>query len=383
MTVFAPAPRVPHILSPPEIQWDPLRAPVYDADTQTASVFAHADVLRVLNTDGVTMTQQYGPAADREDEHPNRSFMWAWDGKAHDDRRRLLEEPFTKALKGIAPIVQERTAARLDEIRRAGAPTFDLMTTLALVPYDVITLLIGAPLEDTALFLEWLEEANSSAIERMPAQDAMREYFLRLIARAKNERRGGLLDHLVEAQAAGVTLDGRPITDRDILASLWGMYSAGTDTTGNSFASLFVMVVDDPGLEIALRERPELIPSAIEEGLRLDPAFPTVGHDTLVPARFGDTLVPAGTKVFGWISSANRDPRVFDDPGVIRLGRKPNPHLAFGNGLHLCLGAPLARIELREMLRVLLARDERWEFRGYERKAGIVHRFTRLRFSLR
>ena len=62
-----------------------------------------------------------------------------------------------------------------------------------------------------------------------------------LIARAKKERRGGLLDHLVEAQAAGVTLDGRPITDRDILASLWGMYSAGTDTTGNSFASFFVI----------------------------------------------------------------------------------------------------------------------------------------------
>jgi cytochrome P450 len=327
------------------------------------------------------MTQQYGPAADREDEHPNRSFMWAWDGKAHADRRRLLEEPFTRALKGIAPVVRERTTARLDEIDRAGAPTFDLMTTLALVPYDVVTVLIGAPLEDTALFLKWLEEANSSAIDGMPRQDAMREYFLRLIARAKKERRGGLLGHLVEAQAAGVKLDGAPITDRDILASLWGMYSAGTDTTGNSFASLFVMVADDPELEATLRARPELIASAIEESLRLDPAFPVVGHQAVVPVRFGDALVPAGAKVLGWISAANRDAGVFEDPGVMRLGRKPNPHLAFGNGLHLCLGAPLARIELREMLRVLLARDDRWELRGYERKAGIVHRFTRLEFA--
>ena len=381
MTALAPAPRVPRILSAPEVQWDPLRAPVYDAAARRASVFAHADVLRVLNTDGVTMSQQYGPAADREDEHPNRSFMWAWDGRAHDDRRRLLEEPFTKALRGIVPIVQQRTAARLDEIRRAGAPTFDLMTTLALVPYDVITVLIGAPLEDTALFLEWLEEANSSTIERMPPQDAMREYFLRLVARAKKERRGGLLDQLVEAQAAGVTLDGRRITDRDILASLWGMYSAGTDTTGNSFASLFVMVTGDRELQAAVRDAPELIPSVVEEALRLDPAFPTVGHETLVPIRFGEVEVPAGTKVLGWISSANRDPQVFDDPGLMRLGRKPNPHLAFGNGLHLCLGAPLARIELREMLRVLLAQDERWQMRGYERKAGIVHRFKRLEFA--
>jgi cytochrome P450 len=344
VTAVAPSPRVPRILAAREIQWDPLREPTFDAATRRASVFAHADVLRVLNTDGVTMTQQYGPAADREDEHPNRSFMWAWDGKAHDDRRRLLEEPFARALKGIAPLVQERTTARLDEIHRKDARTFDVMTTLALVPYDIVTVLIGAPLDDTALFLAWLEEANSSAIDGMPRQDAMREYFLRLIARAKKDPRGGLLDHLVEAQAAGVTLDGRPITDRDILASLWGMYSAGTDTTGNSFASFFVMVADDPELRSALRARPEMIATAVEESLRLDPAFPTVGHETLVRVRFGDVEVPAGTKVLGWISSANRDPRVFDDPGVMRLGRKPNPHLAFGNGLHLCLGAPLARI---------------------------------------
>jgi cytochrome P450 len=119
----------------------------------------------------------------------------------------------------------------------------------------------------------------------------------------------------------------------------------------------------------------------VEESLRLDPAFPRVGHETLVPLRVGELDVPAGTKVFGWISSANRDPQVFDDPGVMRLGRKPNPHLAFGNGLHLCLGAPLARLELREMLRVLLERDDRWELAGYERKAGIVHRFTRLEFA--
>ena len=382
MSALVFAARAPRILSAPEIQWNPARAPTYDAARRRAEVFTHADVLRVLNSDGVTMTQQYGPAADRDDEHPNRSFMWAWDGKAHEDRRRLLEEPFTKALKGIVPLVQERTKARLDAVLRSGGRTFDLMTTLALVPYDVITILIGAPLEDTALFLGWLEEANSSSVDVMPRQDPMREYFLALIARAKTQRRrGGLLDHLVEAQAAGVTLDGSPIRDRDILASLWGMYSAGTDTTGNSFASLFVMVADDPELAGALRAAPEQIPSVVEEALRLDPAFPTVAHETLVSMRFGDLEVPAHTKVAGWISSANRDPLVFDDPTLMRLGRRPNPHLAFGNGLHLCLGAPLARIELREMLRILLARDEHWVLRDYERKAGIVHRFTRLEFA--
>jgi cytochrome P450 len=383
VTDVALAPRTPRIVSAPEIEWDAQRRPTYEPAIQRATVFSHADVMRVLNTDGVTMTQQYGPTADREDEHPNRSFMWAWDGKAHADRRRLLEEPFTRALRGIAPIVQERTRARLDEIVRSGSRSFDVMTTLALVPYDIITVLIGAPLEDTARFLGWLEEANSSSIDGMPRQEPMREYFLALISWARRDPRGGLLAHLLAAQAAGVTLDGRPISDRDILASLWGLYSAGTDTTGNSFASLFVMVADDPSLSAMVRERPEVAPSVIEEALRLDPAFPTVTHETLREVRFGDMVVPAGTKVAGWVSSANRDPAVFEDPSVMRFGRKPNPHLTFGNGLHLCLGAPLARIELREMLRVLASRlDElpRLRLGDYARKAGIVHRYTKLEF---
>jgi cytochrome P450 len=384
MSGLAPALQAPRIISAPEIEWDPLRPPTYDALTRRATVFSHADVTRVLNTDGVTMTQQYGPTADREDEHPNRSFMWAWDGKAHEDRRRLLEEPFTRALKGIATVVHERTRSRLDEIVRTGSRSFDVMTTLALVPYDIITVLIGAPLEDTARFLGWLEEANSSSIDGMPRQEPMRDYFLDLIGRARREPGGGLLAHLLAAQAEGATLDGKPISDRDILASLWGMYSAGTDTTGNSFASLFIMVADDPSLAAMIRAQPELGASVVEEALRLDPAFPTVTHETVREVRFGDVVVPPGTKVAAWISSANRDPAVFEDPGVMRLGRKPNPHLTFGNGLHLCLGAPLARIELREMLRVIVSRlDElpRLRVADHARRAGIVHRFTRLEFS--
>jgi cytochrome P450 len=384
---LAPAPRAPRIISAPEIQWDPTRPPTYDAAARRATVFNHADVLRVLHTDGMTMTQQYGPTADREDEHPNRSFMWAWDGKAHDDRRRLLEEPFTRALRGIVPTIRERTNARIDEILRLGAGSFDVMSTLALVPYDIISALIGAPLEDTALFLEWLDEANSSSIDGMPRQDRMRDYFFGLMERARGARGDGLLDHLLRAQADGVTLDGHPIRDRDILASLWGMYSAGTDTTGNSFASLFLMVLDDAELLGALRQQPDLGGSVVEETLRLDPAFPLVTHETLRPVRFGDLEVPEGTKVAAWITSANRDPAVFDEPDLLKPLRRPNPHLTFGNGLHLCLGAPLARLELREMLRVLLSRlDElphlRWDRdRSYERRPGIVHRFASLHFA--
>jgi cytochrome P450 len=377
---------VPRI-SAPEIEWDPRKRPWYDARRRRAAVFSYADVLRVLHTDGITMSQQYAPAQPRT-KHPNLSFIWSWDGAAHDDRRALLEEPFKRALRGIVPLIQQRTNDRIEEILRAGTGGFDAMRTLALVPYDVITALIGAPLEDTDLFLSWLEEANASTLDDMPLQeDTMQAYFRRLIEDARGRSRPGLLDELVRAQAAGATVAGKPLDDWDILAMLWGMYSAGTDTTGNSFASTLLLLVDDPALFARVRERPELIKDLVEEALRLDPAFTTARADTVRDVDFSGVHVPAGTTVEAWIPSANRDPDVFPDPDVVRLDRRPNPHLTFGNGLHLCLGAPLARLELKEMLRVLFARlDElpglRWDPDApCERRAGIVHRYSELHFT--
>lgn len=376
---------VPRI-SAPEIEWDPRKRPWYDPARRRAAVFSYADVLRVLRTDGVSMSQQYAPAEPRT-KHPNLSFIWSWDGTAHDDRRALLEEPFKRALRGITPLIQKRTTDRIDEIRRSGKAGFDVMRTLALVPYDVITALIGAPLEDTELFLGWLEEANASTLDNMPLQeDTMQAYFRRLIEDARRRSQPGLLDDLLRAQTAGATVGGQALDDWDILAMLWGMYSAGTDTTGNSFASTLLLLVDDPALFVSVRERPELIKDLVEEALRLDPAFTTARADTVQDLEFAGVRVPAGTTVEAWIPSANRDPDVFPDPNVVRLHRRPNPHLTFGHGLHLCLGAPLARLELKEMLRVLFARiDElpglRWDSDApCGRRAGIVHRFSELHF---
>jgi len=386
VAVLTRAGSVPRI-SAPEVAWDARAAPTYDPRGRRAAVFSYEDVVRALRTDGVTMSQHYAPDEART-KHPNMSFMWSWDGRAHDDRRRLLEEPLQRALRGLAPLIRERMNVRLDEALASTERTFDVIRTLALVPYDVITVLIGAPLEDTELFLGWLEQANNATLETMPLQeDTMQAYFGGLIRRARLDPQPGFLGDLLRAQADGTTFDGIPIGDWDILASLWGIYSAGTDTTGTSFASIFLALVDDPDLMARLRARPELITPLVEEGLRLDPAFTTARADTLTDVRFGEVVIPAGTTVSAWLTSANRDPAVFDRPDELVLDRRPNPHLGFGQGLHLCLGAPLARLELREMLKVFVSRlaevpGIRWEpDLPYGRRAGIVHRYTSLHFA--
>jgi cytochrome P450 len=367
----------------PGVCWDATRPPTYNPQTRRAAVFSYADVRRVLHTDGVTLSQREVAATPEGARHPNRLFMWSQDDPEHARSRALLEGPFRVALRGLGPQIAARTHARLDAILAAGTGRFDVTRTLALVPYDIISLLIGAPIGDLPRFLGWLAEVNATPHDAdPPPQHDMLTYFGELIDRGRTDPQPGLLADLLAAQAAG------GVDDDAVLASLWGLYAAGTDTTGTAFSSLLLALTTVPGLLERARTRPELMPAIVEETLRLDPPFTTEPVQALQPVAFDGVKVLAGEMVDGWITAANRDPAVFDDPHTIRLDR-PNraEHLAFGTGLHHCLGAPLARLELRTMARVLLGRLG--EFPGlrwapelpHVRTAGVVHRFNALQFT--
>jgi cytochrome P450 len=363
----------------PEVAWDATQPPTWDPQARRATLFSYADVRRMLDTDGVTLSQQEHPPAERDRHHPNASFMWSLDGAEHDRQREKLEEPFGRALKGLPPVIEARTNAHLDAIVAQRVGRFDIVQTLGRIPYEIIGSLIGAPLTDADRFLGWLDAAYSSPAAQMPVQEDMQQYFRAHIDRARTNPPPGLLADLL---AAG-------LDDRELLIILWGLYAAGTDTTSTALASLLLLLTTEPGLlDLAAAAPGKRIAAIVEESLRLDPPLALMEPVTaLRQVAFDGVVLRPGETMQGWVTTANRDPRAWgDDAHRFRLDRPNRDHLTFGakDNLHYCLGAPLARLELRTMLRVIMGRlDElpglRWDpDLPAERRAGVIHRFVSL-----
>jgi cytochrome P450 len=158
--------------------------------------------------------------------------------------------------------------------------------------------------------------------------------------------------------------------------------SAGQETTSNLINNAVLCLLEHPDQLARLRQAPELLPSAIEEVLRYRSPVQWMMRTPRRDLEIGGQAIPAGKLVLAVIGSANRDPRQFPDPGRFDIGRDPNPHIAFGHGIHFCLGAALARMEAKVALADLLERfqsfelatDEPWE----PRQALHVHGPTRL-----
>ena len=134
------------------------------------------------------------------------------------------------------------------------------------------------------------------------------------------------------------------------------LFSAGAETTRNAVAGGLLALIEHPDQWRLLRADPGLLPGAIEEMVRWTTPSPSKRRTATAPATLGDVVIEPGQKVQVWEGSANRDASVFADPDVFDITRKPNPHLGFGFGVHYCLGANLARLELRVMFEELLQR---------------------------
>ena len=338
----------------------------FDEQTGMWHVHGHPEALRAL-TDTKTFssnTMRLIPGFEQEADDGNIIQL---DGAEHRKLRQLVSQAFTpKTVAGLEPRIRELTTELLDAADERG--TLELVDDLAYpLPVTVIAELLGVPAEDRALFREWADisvggSTDFTVRDDDGAQEAeVRDQLARLApmfsylhahaAERRRTPREDLLTRLVEAE-----VDGEHLTDAQVVSFANVLLAAGHITTTLLLGNTVLTLDEHPAEAEEVRADPSLLPSAIEESLRLRTPFNVLARATTTATNLGGTDIPADQLLMIWIRDANRDPRVFTEPDRFDPGRTENPHLSFGRGAHFCLGAPLARLEGRVVLEVLLAR---------------------------
>ncbi|HKR51848.1 MAG TPA: cytochrome P450 [Pseudonocardiaceae bacterium] len=286
------------------------------------------------------------------------------DPPQHRKLRTLVSQAFTpRAVAALEPRIAELTAQLIEPL----GERFDLIDALAYpLPVVVIAELLGVPTTDQALFRSWADQllgvdrdhdrpisevVEQSLTSFVPAMREMNAYFLDHIRSRRTTPTQDLTSKLVLAQ-----VDGERLADEEIIGFVGLLLIAGHITTTATLGNSVVTFADNPAAVAEIRADPTLLPAAIEEVLRVRTPFPRLTRLTAVDTHVGGVDIPAGQVVLPWVAAANRDARVFADPHRFDIHRTPNPHLSFGHGIHFCLGAPLARLEARVALRLLLGR---------------------------
>jgi cytochrome P450 len=267
----------------------------------------------------------------------------------HTRLRKLVTKAFTaRRVAGLRPRVEEITGSLLDAIEArtaAGEATVDLIEAFAFpLPVTVICELLGIPAEDRDRFRQWSNAIVASEGEPggfRAAGAAMFRYFTELVAAKRVQPADDMVSALVEARDSGDSLD-----ERELIAMLFLLLVAGHETTTNLLATGTLALLMNPAELARLRADPSMLPGAVEELLRYsNPLNHATDRFALEPVEIGGVTIPAREWVLCVTSSANRDPGRFGDPDRLDVGRDAGGHVAFGHGIHYCLGAPLARLE--------------------------------------
>ncbi|RDD85115.1 cytochrome P450 [Streptomyces parvulus] len=278
------------------------------------------------------------------------------DPPAHTRLRKLVTSAFTRRrVEKLAPRIQRMADDLLTEADDAGP--VDLISVLAYpLPINVICELIGIPEEDRADFRAWTQPAASPGIysleEYQKAVTSLLEYGRGLIEKRRSEPQDDLLSDLIAARD-----DGDGLTEDELTSMIFVLLLAGHETTVNLIANGVRALLTHPDQLDLLRRRPELLEPAVEEILRHDgPVQNTLPYRTTEPVQVGGITLPEGATVLFALMAANRDDEHFSSSATLDIARGEQTHIAFGHGIHYCLGAPLARIEARIAFRTLLDR---------------------------
>jgi cytochrome P450 len=293
----------------------------------------------------------------------NTRDMLFRDPPDHTRLRSLVSRAFTpRVVEAMRPHIQEIVDGLLDRLE--GARGMDVIEDLAYpLPVRVICEMLGVPIEDQDVFKEWSADiarsldasilpAGSEVITRgQESGDALREYFRSLIAVRRKQPREDLLSALIAAEEQGDKL-----SEPELVATCVLLLIAGHETTVNLIGNGVLALLRHPAELRALAADPALIQTGVEELLRFDGPVQRTGRLTNADVEIDGRQISKGSIVAAVIGAANRDPAHFADPDRLDVTRRENRHIAFGFGIHFCLGAPLARIEGQVAIGTLLRR---------------------------
>jgi cytochrome P450 len=294
---------------------------------------------------------------------PDPAFFIHVDPPHHTRYRKMLMGQFTmRRVRALEPRIEEIVTGCLDAIEAAGPPA-DLVRDFALpVPSLVICELLGVPYAEREQFQTLtaaMLRTDATPMEIGMSAWNLRQFLAALVAAKRNEPDGALISGLIHDSptdsSTGSLTDS--LTDEELTSIAMLLLVGGHETTANQLGLGVFALLSNPEQLAVLRADLDRVPDAVEELLRYLPIFQFgVTRLATEDVPVGDQIIRAGESVSLSLSAANRDPSRYDDPGVLDVTRTGSQHLAFGHGVHLCIGQQLARAELRIALRALLTR---------------------------
>jgi len=363
------------------------RTPVAKVADKTYVVTGYRELLALAHDPRISSDISRSPAGfggDKPEPGPGSEHLQAYGREAsiivsdppdHDRARRQVMRHFgpphsPDLIPSMEPLVVQLANDLLDMVKARDNTRMDVVEDFAYpIPVAVICKILGVPVEDEPMFHSWIfdfmmgadlgpqgstEEGRALAEKGRASTAALLAYLGDLVQGYAKNPGDGLLSKLLHDDGP----DG-PMSVKEAASNAMLLLVAGHDSTVNTITNCVMTLLRNPGSWELMRQRPELIPRAIEEVQRLQSAvqfFPS--RSATADIEIGGTVIPAGSAVHLLYAAANRDPRRFDNPDCFDPLREDNEHLGWGSGIHTCMGGPLARLEVNLALEVLLRRVE-------------------------
>jgi len=340
--------------------------PLHQLDEHTWLVTRHDDIARLLRDPRMSVSDPQGQPLDPpllgSDGTPFRGGFLVLDPPHHDTLRKQTMHQFIPRILGLRHNIEELVQQLLDA-KGQGPGVIDIVTELAYpLPVGVICELLGVPRSEEPVFHRFAElltrglDPEESLSEQEKADLAVgrrewREYLIPMIAQRQAEPGTDLI--------SGMLAEGDPETRMNAIelgSTLGLLLIAGHETTVNLVTNGVLTLLRNPGALDRLRADPDLAPGVVEEVLRYDPPVQMTSRHATAPIRVAGQIIPTGDRIRMMLAAANRDPHRFADPERFDPARLDNAHLAFGGGVHYCLGAALARIEAQTALSAIATR---------------------------